>query len=150
MPLPTLPSAIDLSPFCSEIHLHNLSPTAPRTSLPFAKKLPWVCAPCDLYEWSLIIPHEEPASSWRMPVHTLDFILSTINFSGTRFLYYINEKLFYATLSSLLYDRKILAVIWLSRTVIGNGKCRCNSVTLKLRFVVICEIHKISLLLDKN
>lgn len=24
MPLPTLPSAIDLSPFCSETHLHNL------------------------------------------------------------------------------------------------------------------------------
>lgn len=35
MPLPTLPSAIDLSPFCSEIHLHNLSLTSlPSTTKP--------------------------------------------------------------------------------------------------------------------
>lgn len=144
MPLPTLPSAIDLSPFCSEIHLRNLSPTAPGTSLPFAKKLPWVCG--DLYEWLLVIPHEEPASSWRMLMRYTRFfliaILLIINFSRTRFLYSFNERLFYAT--SVIF-RKIL--------IMTEQLLEINAdpiLMLLLRFIVICKIHKISLLLGRN
>lgn len=96
MPLPTLPSAIDLSPFCSEIHLHNLSPTAPGNVLTFSKKLPWVCESCWLVP--VVISNSAPGTRvlWCMAgAVLLTFRYYQLNkfFRDKRikFLYYFND-----------------------------------------------------------
>lgn len=175
MPLPTLPSAIDLSPFCSarETHLYNLPPPPPRRQLlerpyPSRRSSRWSAASCR-YQRSLAIPHEELASSWCMPRDVAgapwlryyqlnEFFRETLG----GFLYYFHDYSFPARARVIFMQRRVFVVgrkdvgipqwhdwtEWLSE--MENANPILIVITGSFGLFVICEIHKIPSSLDRN